>query len=169
MMPKEDVLSDMEDLLTTPKPSVCKPKTGRQLFRRIRRQLARHVDAGHGMRQSAMTPDKVQSASAISPSTDLTAVHYTIPDAGRLTLVPVDCLSTCNRGNVVALSAPGKYTYQFGDLDETSPEQLQDLLTFTEQWMASPDGFSKSATRPKRMRGNILSRIPPLPLPPEHN
>jgi predicted metal-binding protein len=77
-------------------------------------------------------------------------------------IVPVGCLSACDRGNVIAMGARGKYTYQFGDLDETDPEQIDHVLQFVRQWVDSSDGFSKRSTRPKRMRSNALARVPPI-------
>lgn len=83
-------------------------------------------------------------------------------DLDNLQIVPVNCLSSCDRGNAIAMGAHGKYTYQFGDLDETDAEQVNDVLLFTRQWVDSSDGFSKARTRPKRMRSNTLARVPPL-------
>jgi len=81
-----------------------------------------------------------------------------------LVIQPVHCLSACGRGNVVAMAGGGKYTYQFGDVDERDEEQVGELLQFCEQWMESRDGFSKAKTRPRRMRSNCLARVPPLPM-----
>jgi len=81
-----------------------------------------------------------------------------------LVIQPVNCLSACGRGNVVAMAGGGKYTYQFGDVDERDEEQVGELLQFCEQWMESKDGFSKAKTRPRRMRSNCLARVPPLPV-----
>ncbi|RKP22328.1 hypothetical protein SYNPS1DRAFT_25973 [Syncephalis pseudoplumigaleata] len=83
----------------------------------------------------------------------------------QLRIVPVDCLSNCDRGNCIAITAPGKYTYQFGDLDERRPEVLDDIVRFTMNYMESADGFSKTKTRPTWMKSNVLARIPPLPMP----
>jgi predicted metal-binding protein len=83
----------------------------------------------------------------------------------QLRIVPVECLSNCDRGNCIAITAPGKYTYQFGDLDERRPEVLDDIIRFTMNYMESTDGFSKTKTRPTWMKSNVLARIPPLPIP----
>jgi len=81
-----------------------------------------------------------------------------------LVIQPVHCLSACGRGNVVAMAGGGKYTYQFGDVDERDEQQVGELLQFCGQWMESRDGFSKAKTRPRRMRSNCLARVPPLPV-----
>jgi len=60
------------------------------------------------------------------------------------------------------MCAPGKYSYQFGDVDERDPKQLEAVLGFVEDWVQSEDGFTKSRTRPEGMRKNILARIPPV-------
>lgn len=83
--------------------------------------------------------------------------------ANPIQVVPVDCLSACTRGNVVALAGDAKYTYQFGDVDERDEEQVEQVVEFANNWMQSSDGFSKQKTRPRRMRGNCLARVPPLP------
>jgi predicted metal-binding protein len=76
---------------------------------------------------------------------------------------PVECMSGCRRHCTVALQAPGKSTYFFGDLpaDETSAEQV---LACAAQHQASSDGFMARETRPERLREGILARLPaPLP------
>jgi predicted metal-binding protein len=63
----------------------------------------------------------------------------------------------------VALQAPGKTTYFFGDLpaDETSAEQV---LACAALHQASSDGFMAREARPERLREGILARLPaPLP------
>jgi predicted metal-binding protein len=76
---------------------------------------------------------------------------------------PVECMSGCRRHCTVALQAPGKATYFFGDLpaDETSAEQV---LACAALHQASPDGCMAREARPERLREGILARLPaPLP------
>jgi predicted metal-binding protein len=76
---------------------------------------------------------------------------------------PVECMSGCRRHCTVALQAPGKTSYLFGDLpaDETSAEQV---LACAALHQASPDGFMAREVRPERLREGILARLPaPLP------
>jgi len=76
---------------------------------------------------------------------------------------PVECMSGCRRHCTVALQAPGKTSYFFGDLpaDQTSAEQV---LACAALHQASPDGFMAREARPERLREGILARLPaPLP------
>lgn len=74
---------------------------------------------------------------------------------------PVECMSGCRRHCTVALQAPGKFTYMFGDLpaDELSAEQV---LACAALHQASADGFLARDARPERLREGILARLPPL-------
>jgi predicted metal-binding protein len=79
---------------------------------------------------------------------------------------PVECMSGCHRYCTVALQAPGKTTYFFGDLpaDEASAEQV---LACAALHQASGDGFMTRNARPERLREGILARLPaPLPTSP---
>ncbi|KAJ2271035.1 hypothetical protein EV176_004114 [Coemansia sp. RSA 451] len=82
----------------------------------------------------------------------------------RLRIVPVNCLSMCHLGNVIAVSAPGKFGYQFGAMHENDSEDMQAILQFAEDYIENQEGFTKNKTRPARLSRNILARIPP-PLP----
>lgn len=72
---------------------------------------------------------------------------------------PVECMSGCRRHCTVALQAPGKFTYLFGDLppDEASAEQV---LACAALHQASADGFLSRDARPERLREGILARLP---------
>jgi predicted metal-binding protein len=72
---------------------------------------------------------------------------------------PVDCMSGCRRHCAVALQAPGKTTYLFGDLpaDETSAEQV---LACAALHQTSLNGFLAREARPERLREGILARLP---------
>jgi predicted metal-binding protein len=76
----------------------------------------------------------------------------------------VECMSGCRRPCTVALQAPGKTSYFFGDLpaDEISAEQV---LACAALHQASSDGFMARSARPERLREGILARLPAtLPL-----
>ncbi|KAJ1660135.1 hypothetical protein IWQ61_000898 [Dispira simplex] len=83
----------------------------------------------------------------------------------RIKIQPVECLSVCDRANAIAFTAPGKYMYQFADIDHTDPEALHDIMQFAHDYIHSEDGFTKTKKRPQRLRKNITARIPPLTLP----
>jgi predicted metal-binding protein len=72
---------------------------------------------------------------------------------------PVECMSGCRRPCTVALQAPGKFTYFFGDLpaDIASAEQV---LACASLHQASVDGSMDRAARPERLRQGILARLP---------
>lgn len=73
---------------------------------------------------------------------------------------PVQCLSVCKRPCTVAFTAPGRYTYVFGDLDpETSAAAvLEGARSYREQ----QDGYMLWRERPEALRRGVVARIPPL-------
>ncbi|KAI8867211.1 DUF1636-domain-containing protein [Ramicandelaber brevisporus] len=83
----------------------------------------------------------------------------------EINVVPVDCLNNCDRGNVVSFASPGKFTYQFVDLDHNDPEIYDQLLQFAQEYVTSDDGFTKSKQRPTKLRKTLVARIPPLGVP----
>jgi predicted metal-binding protein len=79
-----------------------------------------------------------------------------------VTIVPVECLSACNNGCSVALSAPGRWSYVYGRMSEAN---AKDILAGATAYAAAPDGIVPWRTRPEVFRKQSLARIPPLPLP----
>jgi predicted metal-binding protein len=73
-------------------------------------------------------------------------------------IVEVECLSNCNRGCSVALSGPGRWTYVYGDLDQTS---IDDVITGAERYAATADGLVPWRERPTIFRKGVIARIPP--------
>ena len=69
----------------------------------------------------------------------------------------VECLSGCTRPSTLALRAPGKTAYLFGDLTE---QDLPDLLTLFAYYAASPDGNLTDARPLGALRSKALARIP---------
>jgi predicted metal-binding protein len=85
-----------------------------------------------------------------------------ILDAGvpsDVNLVPVECLSACNQGCSVALSAPGRWSYVYGRLSEAN---AQDVVAGAAAYAAAPDGIVPWRTRPEVFRKQSLARIPPI-------
>jgi len=80
------------------------------------------------------------------------------PQAG-LRLVPVECLGNCKRSCTVALSAPGAWTYVFGDLDTHS---APDVLVAAGLLQNSTDGLMPWRGRPEAFKRGMIARIPPL-------
>lgn len=69
----------------------------------------------------------------------------------------VDCMSGCSRPSTLALRAPGKTAYLFGDLTE---DDLPDLLTLFSLYAASNDGNFADARPLGALRLKALARIP---------
>lgn len=75
-------------------------------------------------------------------------------------IAPYECLSACTRPCVVALRAPNKYTYVFGDLTTGSSESA--IIECATLYRRSPTDFMEREQRPPALRNGILSRVPPL-------
>jgi len=77
----------------------------------------------------------------------------------------VQCLSVCKRPCTIALSAPGRYTYVFGDLDPAlgAEEVLACIRTYREQ----EHGYMLWRERPESLRRGIVARIPPADWAPD--
>jgi predicted metal-binding protein len=71
----------------------------------------------------------------------------------------VRCMSQCKRPCAVAFSAPGRFTYLFGDL-----VALRDAAAVADAfalYVARPDGLMERFERPEALRAGILARVPP--------
>jgi predicted metal-binding protein len=79
-----------------------------------------------------------------------------------VTIVPVECLSACNNGCSVALSAPGRWSYVYGRMSEAN---AKDILAGAAAYAAAPDGLVPWRSRPEVFRKQSLARIPPMSLP----
>ena len=77
-------------------------------------------------------------------------------------VVPVDCLSACNTGAAVALSAPGRWSYVYGRMTD---DNAADILAGAAAYAAAPDGLVPWRARPVIFRKQSLARIPPLEAP----
>ncbi len=92
------------------------------------------------------------------------AVAHVFPDstAARhgIRLRGVNCMSNCKRSCTVALSAPGRFTYLFGDLDPTL--HAGDVLSVAAAYAEAEAGYLPRPARPEVLRAGILGRIPPL-------
>ena len=80
-----------------------------------------------------------------------------IPEGLRI--VGVECLSACNSGAAVALSAPGRWTYVYGRLTEADAAEI---LAGAGAYVAAPDGLVPWRARPVIFRKQSLARIPPI-------
>jgi predicted metal-binding protein len=76
-------------------------------------------------------------------------------------IIGVECLSVCKRPCTVALSAPGKWTYVYGDF---SPEiGASTLLDGATLYREAPDGLIPWRQRPDALKKGVVSRMPPFP------
>jgi predicted metal-binding protein len=72
---------------------------------------------------------------------------------------PVECFSVCRRPCTLSFSAPGAWTYVFGDFPaETDPREI---LAAARQFGASPQGIIPWKERPAALRKGVVARIPP--------
>jgi len=71
-------------------------------------------------------------------------------------------MSQCKRSCVVSLTAPGAFTYVFGDLDPEVPDHAQAILDLIPLYRSAPEGFLARDARPAPLRASILGRLPPL-------
>lgn len=69
---------------------------------------------------------------------------------------PVSCLSNCDRGVSVALSADGKFSWLFGERGHRD-EDVELILKAALAYNESPDGFIAKTARPRP----VIGRIPP--------
>jgi len=97
------------------------------------------------------------------PGARLLAAINAAPDEWRdgVAVVPVECLSNCNRACTIAVTAPDKWTYVIGALD---PElHAEDVLAFARLHQAHEAGVPVWRERPEYVRKNTIARVPPLP------
>ncbi|MGA7072865.1 DUF1636 family protein [Bradyrhizobium sp.] len=74
-------------------------------------------------------------------------------------VVPVECLSACNQGCSVALSAPGRWSYVYGRLSDAN---APDVAAGAAAYATAPDGIVPWRQRPEIFRKQSLARIPPI-------
>jgi predicted metal-binding protein len=92
-------------------------------------------------------------------------LHAAILDSGApegVNVVPVECLSACNQGCSVALSAPGRWSYIYGRLSDLN---AADIAAGAAAYAAAPDGIVPWRKRPEIFRKQSLARIPPIASP----
>lgn len=80
------------------------------------------------------------------------------PPPPGVTIRPVECLSACQQGCAVALSAPGKWSYVYGRL---TPDDAAAILSGAALYAAAPEGVVPWRERPEIFRRQSLARIPP--------
>jgi predicted metal-binding protein len=82
------------------------------------------------------------------------------PDWAVVRVRGVACTAGCARACTVALQAPGKHSYQFGDL-APAPDAARQLLDCAVLHHHTADGNLARDARPPLLRKGILCRLPP--------
>lgn len=92
------------------------------------------------------------------PGERLHAALVAAPCPTGVQIVPVKCLSACNSGAAVAVSAPGCWSYVYGRM---TPEDATDILAGAAAYARTSDGLVPWRERPVIFRKQSIARIPP--------
>ncbi len=85
-------------------------------------------------------------------------------EASAYDIRPVECLSVCKRPCTIAFTAPGKWTYVYGDLAlETAPATI---LEGAALYQDTADGLIPWKSRPDALKKGVVARLPPLVMEP---
>jgi len=76
-----------------------------------------------------------------------------------LRVVGVECLSVCRRPVTVGFADPAKWTYVYGEFDETAAEEI---LATAALYGATTDGLVPWKQRPTAFKKGVVARIPPF-------
>lgn len=91
----------------------------------------------------------------------LAAIEQRLDASGDgLAVVPVECLSNCQRGCSAAVAAAGKWTYVIGDLDPDL--HAGDIVDFARLHQAHALGLPVWRERPAHIRKSTIARVPPM-------
>ncbi len=105
--------------------------------------------------------DAAHSAAAPSAGTRLHDALLAAAPAPEIELVGVECLSACKRPCAVSFTAPGKWTYVFGDLPADTAAAL--VLHGARLYAESRDGIIPWKLRPDALKKGAVARVPALP------
>ncbi len=74
-------------------------------------------------------------------------------------VVGVECFSVCKRPCTISFSAPGAWTYVYGDFPaETDPAEIFEAARL---YGASPQGLIPWKARPSALKKGVVARLPP--------
>jgi predicted metal-binding protein len=74
----------------------------------------------------------------------------------------VACMAGCDHPCTIAYHSTQKATYLFGDIEPD--HDIDDLVTFAQQYADMADGWCSSTERPGKLRTNTLARVPSMVL-----
>jgi len=77
----------------------------------------------------------------------------------------VQCMSVCSHACAIALTAPNKYTYVFGDLpvDQTNlTATVNSIFQCADLYAEKKDGLLGWSERPPVLQKGLIARIPPI-------
>jgi predicted metal-binding protein len=80
-----------------------------------------------------------------------------MPDG--VNLRSVECLSNCPRGCSLVLRGGERWTYIYGNFNET--DHVDTIIDGATRYQATDDGLVPWRERPEHFRKNCISRIPP--------
>lgn len=98
----------------------------------------------------------------------LQVAMFDIEPGAPVVLRGVACMSGCGRACTVALQAPGKHSYLFGDLTPGA-DTAEQVLACARLHARNSDGNLPRQERPERLRNGILVKLPPCLLQGECN
>ncbi len=87
-------------------------------------------------------------------------------ESSNLSIQPVKCMGVCDRSCAIALVAPHKFTYLFGNLpsDDVQIDGIvSTVLDCAKQYCIAAEGVLPYRERPQLLRDTIIAKIPPLP------
>lgn len=91
----------------------------------------------------------------------LFAALSSVRGLGDPAVAPVECFSVCRRPCTLSFSAPGCWTYVFGDFSaETDP---QEIFAAAKLYGGSPRGIIPWKERPEALKRGVVARLPPSP------
>jgi predicted metal-binding protein len=74
-------------------------------------------------------------------------------------IIPVECLSVCKRPVTIGFSAPGKWSYIYGDFPPDSSAET--ILSAAQLYADALDGLIPWRERPDAIKRGVIARIPP--------
>ncbi len=107
----------------------------------------------------ALEPRDERSGARLYAALTAAAASDGAPD---IRIIAVDCMSVCKRPVTVGFSAPGKWTYVYGDFaNEPLDLSAAVILDGAARFAATPDGLIPWKERPQALKKGVIARLPP--------